>query len=338
MPERPRLTPAMADVRRAVRECWDTQGVEPGELVLVACSGGADSLALAAAAAFEGKRAGVRVGAAIVEHGLQQETAAVAQRTAAVLRGLGLDPVQVLPVRVDLASGTGVEAAARVARYAALEQAVQVSGARFVLLGHTLNDQAETVLLGLTRGSGARSLAGMADRNGIYMRPLLGLTRATTEAFCVDSGLEFWQDPHNVDLGYTRVRIRQQVLPVLEEQLGPGVAQALARTADTLREDADLLDSLAQQQFELLAAVRATDVVLDCSLLQPLAAALRHRCYQLALQVLAAPSSRAQLTAIDALVTNFHGQQALALAGVRVERTNGQLAFKLTKNLRPGAC
>lgn len=338
MPERPRLTPAMADVRRAVRECWDAVGVEPGQLVLTACSGGADSLALAAAVAFEGKRAGVQVGAVIVEHGLQEETAEVAKRTEAVLRGLGLDPVLVLPVSVDIAAGTGVEAAARTARYAALEQAAQGTAARFVLLGHTLNDQAETVLLGLTRGSGGRSLAGMDLRNGIYLRPLLGLTRATTEAFCVDSGLEFWQDPHNVDPSYTRVRIRQQVLPVLEEQLGPGVAQALARTADTLREDADLLDALAREQFELLATVRATDVVLDCKLLEPLAAALRHRCYQLALQVLSAPSSRAQLLGIDALVTNFHGQQALALAGVRVERTNGQLLFRLTKNFRPGAC
>ncbi|MTA08987.1 MAG: tRNA(Ile)-lysidine synthetase, partial [Actinobacteria bacterium] len=96
MPTRARLTPAIADVRRAVRESFDVAGVEAGELVLVACSGGADSLALAVAAGFEGARAGVRVGAVIVEHGLQAETAGVAARTAEVLRGLGLDPVQVV--------------------------------------------------------------------------------------------------------------------------------------------------------------------------------------------------------------------------------------------------
>ena len=151
MPQRPRLTPAIADVRRAVRESFAEAGVGAGDLVLVACSGGADSLALAAAAGFEGARAGVRVGAVIVEHGLQAETVAVAATTAEVLGGLGLSPVEVLSVSVG--AGAGPEAAARTARYEALDAAAAAHGARFVLLGHTLDDQAETVLLGLGRGS-----------------------------------------------------------------------------------------------------------------------------------------------------------------------------------------
>lgn len=328
----------MADVRRAVREAWERVGVTSGQLVLVACSGGADSLALAAAAAFEGKRAGVRVGAVIVEHGLQKETADVAERTAATLRELGLEPVTVVPVTVKAKSGAGMEAAAREARYQALEAQAMGSGARFVMLAQTLNDQAETVLLGLARGSGARSLAGMAEVNGIYLRPLLQIERATTEAFCNDSGLNFWVDPHNSDSKYSRVRVRSSVLPTLEAELGPGVAQALARTADILREDADYLDQVAGDAFAHLATERGNQIFFDAQDLAQVPKAIRLRLFQTALQRFAAPHTRSQLLAIDALVTNFHGQRAAALAGVRVERINGQIGFKLIKNLSPGAC
>ncbi|MEY3273885.1 MAG: hypothetical protein RLZZ279_17, partial [Actinomycetota bacterium] len=163
MPQRPRLTPAIADVRRAVREAWMRHGVVSGDRILVACSGGADSLALAAASVFEGSRIGVLVGAVIVEHGLQPETKAVAEATAKTLAELGASPVEVRAVKVAKTKAGGPEAAARTARYAALDAAADELGAKFVMLAHTLNDQAETVLLGLARGSGNRSLNAMSE-------------------------------------------------------------------------------------------------------------------------------------------------------------------------------
>src|SRR3954469_16995223 len=233
MPDRPRLTPARADVRRAVRGALE--GLEPDALVLVALSGGPDSLALAAATAFEAPRAGLRAGAVIVDHGLQAGSADVAARAAVQARDLGLAPVHVVAVEVG-ASG-GPEAAARAARYAALDAAAALHGAAAILLGHTLDDQAETVLLGLARGSGAASLHGMAAvsqsaGSGLYLRPLLGIRRSTTEPACVDADLHPWTDPQNGDPAFTRVRVRTSVLPLLETELGPGVAEALARTAE----------------------------------------------------------------------------------------------------------
>jgi tRNA(Ile)-lysidine synthase len=148
-------------------------------------------------------------------------------------------------VAVDSAGPGGPEAAARAARYTALEAAAGRLGARAVLLGHTLDDQAETVLLGLARGSGARSLAGMAARRGRFRRPLLALPRAATEAACTDLGLAPWLDPANADPTYARVRVRGLAAD-LEAALGPGFARALARSAELLREDADALDAAAR--------------------------------------------------------------------------------------------
>src|SRR5215469_4720405 len=162
--------PAVAAVRNAVRGCLDD--LAPGDLVLVACSGGADSLALAAALAFVAPRAGLRAGGVTVDHGLQEGSAARAADVTSALTALGLDPVRGVAVAVDGLGGP--EAAARAARYDALAQTAEQTGATAVLLGHTLDDQAETVLLGLARGSGPRSLAGMPPRRGVFRRPLLG--------------------------------------------------------------------------------------------------------------------------------------------------------------------
>jgi tRNA(Ile)-lysidine synthase len=221
-------------------------------LVLVACSGGPDSLALAAAVAFEAPRAGLHAGAVIVDHDLQEGSLAAAGRAADQCRSLGLDPVELVSVEVrpsgsaQAGSGSGPESRARDARYGAFEEVARRLGAVAVLLGHTRDDQAEQVLLGLARGSGARSLSGMPARRGRYLRPLLGVGRATTVAACAAAGLTVWVDPHNSDPAYGRVRARG-LLPVLEAGLGPGTVVALARTADLLREDADALDDFAAQ-------------------------------------------------------------------------------------------
>lgn len=339
MPERPRLTPAIADVRRAIRETWDAAGLQPGDQILVACSGGADSLALAAAAQFEGARADILVGAIIIEHGLQEATKQVASRTAEVLADLGLSPVMVRPVLVstDAAAG-GTEAAARTARYEQLQIAAEAFDAKFVMLGHTLDDQAETVLLGLTRGSGPRSIAGMQPINGLWMRPMLGLRRESTEAFCNDSGLNFWVDPHNSDEQYTRVRIRKNVLPVLEAELGPGVAQALARTAEILTEDLAYFESQALAEFQRLAAVGSTGISFEVAQVSALPKVIRVRVFQKALELIGQQNSRTHLMAVNDLIENWHGQKELTLPGVRVVRKGEQLTFKTTKSLNPGAC
>ncbi|HEY3535759.1 MAG TPA: tRNA lysidine(34) synthetase TilS, partial [Pedococcus sp.] len=242
--------PATAAVRLAVRECLTE--CAPGDLVLVACSGGADSLALAAAVAFEAPKVALRAGAVVVDHGLQEGSGEVAERAASVARSLRLDPVEVVPVEVPSTS-EGLEAAARAVRYAALDAAAERHGARLVLLGHTLDDQAEQVLLGLTRGAGARSLAGMPRARVRFRRPVLGASREQTRAACRAEGLTWWDDPMNADPAYTRVRARRALVD-LERDLGPGIAAALARSADQLREDADHLDSLADDAVTALGA------------------------------------------------------------------------------------
>lgn len=336
MTDRPRLTPAIADVRRAVRESWDASGVKSGDLVLVACSGGPDSLALAAAVAFEAPRAGIAAGAVIVEHGIQEITKDVAERTAALLTELGLDPVQV--AHVSVGADGGPEAAARTARYEALDEAAAALDAKVIMLGHTLDDQAETVMLGLARGSGPRALNGMATHAGRYLRPLLGIKRETTHAFCEDSGLEPWIDPQNSQDRFTRVRVRQAVLPMLEIELGPGIAESLARTAEIIREDSEYLDAQALAEYANCVSAGPTSLVLKIEKLEALAKPIRNRVILRALEVFGATFGRVHVLAVAELIENWHGQKELALPGVRVVRTGSQITLKTTKTLKPGAC
>ena len=336
MTDRPRLTPAIADVRRAVRESWDAAGVVAGDLVLVACSGGPDSLALAAAVAFEATRAGIQAGAVIVEHGIQAVTKQVAADTARVLQGLGLDPVEVAHVSVGAEGGP--EAAARTARYAALDEAAAALDARVIMLGHTLDDQAETVVLGLARGSGPRALNGMAMQSGRYLRPLLAINRETTHAFCEDSGLTPWIDPQNSEDRFTRVRVRQAVLPMLEIELGPGIAEALARTAELIREDSEYLDELALAAYGQCVKPGPTSLVISVEKISSFAKPVRNRVILRALEVFGATYSRVHVLAVADLIENWHGQKELTLPGVRVVRTGSKITLKTTKTLNSGAC
>ena len=319
---------AVAEVRTAVRSCLSD--LAAGDLVLVACSGGADSLALAAAAAFVAPRLGLRAGGVTVDHGLQPGSGERAANVAALLGKLGLDPVRSAAVTVA-SPAAGPEAAARVARYGALDEAAAEYGAAAVLLGHTLDDQAETVLLGLGRGSGGRSLAGMAARRGPYRRPLLGVRRATTSAACAELGLDPWQDPHNRDFRFARARVRHQALPALEAALGPGVAEALARTAGQLRADAECLDDLAFAESAKLRGCASDPAGLDVGWLRALPAAIRTRVLRDAAIMAGCPPgalTAGHVDQVDALVTGWRGQRWVDLpGGVRARRQAGKVWF-----------
>lgn len=310
------LGPATLAVVQAVGAALDPSDSS----LLVACSGGPDSLALAAGVGRVARDRRLPYAAVVVDHGLQEGSAGVAEAARAALTGLAYADVVVVRVEV-VAGGSGPEAAARDARYAALRRESAARGAT-LLLGHTRDDQAETVLLGLARGSGARSLAGMAVRCDGRLRPLLGLPRTTTLACCTELGLAPWTDPHNADPAYARVRARDRVLPVLDAELGPGVTAALARSAELLRADADLLDALADEA----APGVERDGGLDCARLAALPAALRSRVLRSWLRTDGAYDLAADhLAAVDALVTAWHGQGPAHLPGVRVGRTDGVL-------------
>ena len=305
-----RIPPAIAALRLAVRRALPADGP-----VLVACSGGADSLALAAAARFVGRA----VGLVTVDHGLQEGSAARAADLAAWASSAGFDPVIVETVSVAGLPG-GPEAAARTARYAALSAAAVRVGAVAVLLGHTRDDQAETVLLALARGSGPRGLAGMPARKGIFVRPLLDVARADTRKACAALGLEPWADPHNSDPAFARSRVRGAALPALVEALGPRVVANLARSASLIAADNQALDDLA-------APLVAT--VLEISELVALVPAVRRRVLHLWARQLGAPGgalSHRHVEALDALITDWHGQGAVHLpGGIRVIRAAGAL-------------
>lgn len=320
-----RLNPDVARARNAVRDA--TADVPDGALVLVALSGGADSLALAAATGFVAERSAWRAGAVIVDHGLQADSAKVAEAAAEQARSLGLDPVSVYPAEVKQNSPSGPEGAARMARYAALTAYSLQLDAEAVLLAHTRDDQAETVLLGLARGSGARSIAGMSPVSGLWRRPFLDITREQTQAVCEASGLTWWDDPHNADDTFTRVRVRRHVMPALADALGPGVREALSRTATLMRSDAEYLEECAGRVYRDVAS----DDALDVAALAGLPVALRGRVIRR--HAIAMGSAPAELSAVhvrevERLVTDWHGQGPLALPDVTVTRRGDSLVFR----------
>jgi len=297
-----------------------TEHLGSGEL-FVAVSGGADSLALAEAAAHVGGRRDLRVCALVVDHRLQPGSDEVAERAAEEALRLGAHAAKVLPVTVT--GPGGPEAAARKARYAALRE--HVGEGSLVLLGHTLDDQAETVLLGLGRGSGARSLAGMRPLEVPWARPLLSTPRAVTRAACDELGVRPWEDPHNADPRFRRVRVRREVLPLLEDVLAGGVAEALARTARQLREDCDALDSIAKDVHD-----RAYEgETLRVDVLERAPSPVRRRVLRTwLLRGGARELTDAHLRSVDDLVGRWRGQGGVFLpGGVEARRTHEKLVL-----------
>jgi tRNA(Ile)-lysidine synthase len=319
------LHPSVAAVRIAVRR--GLADLEPGTRVVVACSGGADSLALVAQTVFEARETGWYVIGATVDHALQEGSAERAEAVVVQMATLGVDETVSARAVVD-APGLGPEAAARQARHAILDEIRERFDAAVVLLGHTRDDQAETVLLGLARGSGGRSLAGMRPAYDGFRRPLLDVPRADTVTACQVEGIEFWVDPHNSDPAYARARVRKRVLPILEDELGPGVAETLARTAAQLRPDMELLDGYAERALADVTVEGGLSVDLLTGLPEP----IRTRVIRSAAVTAGSPPGELfheHVRAVDALVTGWHGQKWIDLPGhLRARRRDGVLLFE----------
>ena len=312
---------SMSAIRNSVRKSLES--LEAGDLVLVAVSGGADSLALAYALSVEAPLCAITVRAVTVDHQLQKGSALQAVKVSEQMKTLGIE-TSIENVTVDITEG--LEASARKARFAALDAAGNRFNAVAVFLGHTRDDQAENVLLGLARGSGTRSLSGMAAKNGKYFRPLLNITRAQTEQLCQEIGLLAWKDPHNVDSSFARVRVRTEAIPTLEKTIGPGISEALARSADLLRHDADALDAWAERE---ILQLNLADM--DCEYLGQLPQAIRSRVIRRAIYAAGAPTgsvSADHVASVEALITAWNGQKAAHLpGGVKVERFSGRLSL-----------
>jgi tRNA(Ile)-lysidine synthase len=319
-------TPALLEVRRAVRVWLET--FEANSKVCIGVSGGADSLALAIATMLEADSFGIDLVAVIVDHGLQEESAEISVKTRSKLEKLGYKDIFL--GRANIKMVDGLEASARRARYQIFHQALDTYGAKYFFLGHTKNDQAEGVLLGLARGSGTRSLSGMQEVNGEFIRPFLGTNRETTEAACIEAGVDFWIDPHNSNLEFTRVKIREKILPLIEEEIAPGAIDALARSATILGQDADALDGWADRVFE---QINPADIAI--STLTELPIAIRSRVLRRAIYALGAPDgsiSAAHLAPIEALVSDWRGQGHTSLpGGVKVGRISGRLSLSNTE-------
>lgn len=318
---------AMVEIRSAVRA--QLTDCNPGDVLIVACSGGADSLVLAYALSKEAEKLALKVVAITIDHQLQPNSRVQAEKVLTQCATMAIETAEIIPVKVDLTDG--MEASARRARYLALDEAAARHGATKVFLGHTEDDQAETVLLGLARGSGTRSLSGMAPVMGKYVRPLLGITREQTVSACAAAELTPWQDPHNLDRQYLRVRVRLEALPVLEATIGPGVSAALARSAGLMRDDADALDDWAARDFKGLDPES-----LEISTLEALPRAIRSRLLRVAIYACGAPPGSItadHVSTVEALITSWHGQGEASLpGGVKARRISGRLSLLAPTN------
>ena len=307
--------------------------LDPGDLVLVGCSGGADSLALVWTTSVVGKRLELKTGAVIVDHQLISESNDVAQNAKKQCEELGIEKVIIKKVEVNQ-TNEGLEAAARIARYEAFENVLHETNAKVILLAHTQDDQAETVLMRLTRGSGAKSLSGMSAISGKYLRPFLHLRKKIVHDSLDVIGMKAWQDPANFDNQYLMVKVRQELMPKLIEVLGEGAISSLDKTSQLLRLDNQALDDLAQKFVDAQDDVKKNG--LKVKELENLPEAIRTRVLKIcavASGVHPGPFSFEHIEAIDALVKNWHGQGNVDLPGfIQATRVDGSLRFISSKH------
>lgn len=308
------------------RELLSRRLIASGERGLVALSGGPDSLCLLALLAELAPRLGIELAAATIDHGLRPESVVEAERASALAAKLGV-AARTISLGVALRDGRGnLQERARRARLASLEEEAARIGASWIALGHTADDQAETVLMRIARGTGLRGLGAMGWRRGPFIRPLLGTTRLEIERELAARSLLAVEDPTNASDRYLRNRIRRQLLPLLVRE-NPGVVQALCRLAELARCDDEALDSVARAALESARRDGAT-AGLDCRALRELAPALLRRVLGLAVSEVRGGALRiahVHLGALAALCASREGSALLDLPGLRAERRYDRL-------------
>ena len=302
---------------------------EPADNILVACSGGADSLALAWTSQVVAKRLGLNLICVIIDHQLIKESAQVALEAKIKCENFGIEKVVIKQIEVK-ENKEGLEAAARKARYEAFEQLTIEFDAKAVLLAHTQDDQAETMLMRLTRGSGAKSLSAMKEVSGKYLRPFLHIRKFELVNALEKEGITYWQDPANTDYKFLRAKVRHELMPKLIEVLGQSAIESLDKTSDLLKEDNDALDLIAQENYDKL------NKELKVENLEEYPAAIRKRIIKIAALeagVISGPFSYEHIEAIDALVTNWRGQGNVDLPGfIQASRVNQTIRFISSRN------
>ena len=297
---------------------------EPADNILVACSGGADSLALAWTSQVVTERIGLNLIAVIIDHQLIKESSQVAQDAKKKCEDFGIEKVVIKQIEVK-DDNDGLEAAARKARYEAFEELVNEFNAKAVLLAHTQDDQAETMLMRLTRGSGAKSLSAMKEVSGKYLRPFLHIRKKELVNALEKENISYWQDPANTNYKFLRAKVRHELMPKLIEILGDSVIDSLDKTSELLKEDNEALDLIAQESYEKL------NKELNVEFLKEYPAAIRKRIIKIAALeagVIPGPFSFEHIEAIDALVTNWRGQGNVDLPGfIQATRVNKTIRF-----------
>lgn len=302
---------------------------DPADTLLIACSGGADSLALAWTSNVVAKRLGLNLIAVVIDHQLIEESSKVALIAKDQCENFGIEKVVIKKIVVK-DNKEGLESAARSARYKAFEELTLELNAKAVLLAHTQDDQAETMLMRLTRGSGAKSLSAMKEVSGKYLRPFLHIRKKELVDALEKEGISFWQDPANTDYRFLRAKVRNELMPKLIEVLGESAIESLDRTSDLLKEDNEALDSIALENYEKL------DRELNVEELIKLPAAIRKRIIKIAALesgVIPGPFSFEHIEAIDALVTKWRGQGNVDLPGfIQASRDNQTIRFISSRN------
>ena len=297
---------------------------EPADNILVACSGGADSLALAWTSQVVTKRIGLNLIAVIIDHQLIKESTQVAQDAKKKCEDFGIEKVVIKQIEVK-DDKDGLEAAARKARYEAFEELVNEFNAKAVLLAHTQDNQAETMLMRLTRGSGAKSLSAMKEVSGKYLRPFLHIRKQVLVDALEKENISYWQDPANTNYKFLRAKVRHELMPKLIEVLGDSAIDSLDRTSGLLKEDNEALESIALESYEKL------NKELKVQELEKLPTAIRKRVIKIAALnsgVTPGPFSFEHIEAIDALVTNWRGQGNVDLPGfIQASRVDQTIRF-----------
>lgn len=305
--------------------------LEPGQLVLVAVSGGPDSVALLHLLTRLRMPSRPDLHIIHVDHGLRPDAGADVQ----FVQQLGQKwDVPVTVVRVDVRArrrgGESIQQAARRLRFAAFRDVAGQIDAQRIALGHHQDDQAETVLLRLIRGAGMTGLGGMRPRRGPFIRPLLHVSRAEIERYCNDHRLDVLHDASNTSSVYTRNRVRSQLLPLLEATYNPNVIEGLARTAELLQADDALLESMAKGQYDSARVGAAHPLRLRIEVLRRQPDALRRRIVRRALRDAGADLGRVTYDHTDAVLALVEDESAgaVTLPGpIRVERDTESLIF-----------